>query len=59
MRSHDVPNLPDPIFPAFGGAMIGAPPASFDPGALAFRRAAAACGRPFNDGTSAVKRAGG
>ncbi len=59
MRTHGVPNFPDPIFPASGGAMIGAPPASFNPGAPAFRRAAAACGRPFNDGTSAVKRAAG
>ncbi len=47
MRTHGVPSFPDPTFPASGGALIGAPPTAFNAGSPAFKRAMAACGRPF------------
>ena len=47
LRTHGVPSFPDPTFPASGGALIGAPPTAFNGGSPAFKRAMAACGRPF------------
>jgi hypothetical protein len=47
MRTHGVPNFPDPTFPASGGALIGAPPSSVGAGSPAFNRAMSACGRPL------------
>jgi hypothetical protein len=43
IRSHGVPNFPDPTFPSSGGELIPAAP-GFDPASPAFKRAAAACG---------------
>lgn len=49
MRTHGVPNFPDPTFPASGGAMIEVPGGPGGPSgpSPAFRRAAQACGQPF------------
>jgi hypothetical protein len=47
MRTHGVPNFPDPTFPASGGARLGAPPSSIGAGTPAFTRAMTACGRPL------------
>ncbi len=43
MRTHGVPDFPDPIFPASGGIMQGAPGKSDAP---AFQHGAKACGGP-------------
>lgn len=46
MRTHGVPNFPDPTFPGSGGAVIGVPQ-QVAPASPAFQRAAHACGRPL------------
>jgi hypothetical protein len=43
MRTHGVPNFPDPTFPSGGGARIQFP-AQLNPQSPAFQRAAKACG---------------
>jgi len=45
LRTHGVPNFPDPTFPASGGVRITAPPSSVGAGTPAFNRAMMACGR--------------
>lgn len=42
MRTHGVPDFPDPTFSTRGGAKL--PPAGVDPGSPAFQHAARACG---------------
>jgi hypothetical protein len=44
MRSHGVPNFPDPTFPS-GGAVKRSFPAGVVPSSPAFQRASNACGR--------------
>jgi hypothetical protein len=46
MRTHGVPNFPDPIFPATGGAEIAAPN-GLDPRSPAFQAASRACAGQF------------
>jgi hypothetical protein len=46
MRTHGVPNFPDPTFPAGGGIAIHGGP-GFNPQSPAFTQAAAACGGRF------------
>jgi hypothetical protein len=48
MRTHGVPNFPDPTFPASGGAFIGSPQQlPFNPASPGAQRASRACGQPF------------
>jgi hypothetical protein len=44
MRSHGVPNYPDPTFPAGGGVIDRGAPAGINPNSPAFQNAAKACG---------------
>ena len=45
MRSHGVPNFPDPTFPSTGGMFIAAGPV-LNPQSPAVKQVLAACGRP-------------
>jgi hypothetical protein len=45
MRSHGVPNFPDPTFPSTGGMFISAGPV-LNPQSPAVKQVLAACGRP-------------
>jgi hypothetical protein len=47
MRSHGVPNFPDPAFPAGGGVIVQLPPGE-TPKSPAFQAAAQACGGSGN-----------
>jgi hypothetical protein len=60
MRSHGVPNFPDPVFKSTGGGIgiqIGG--AGIDPGSPAFQNAAKQCGSIFGGKGPSLARAPG
>jgi hypothetical protein len=48
MRTHGVPNYPDPVFPGTGGVEIAV--GNIDPQSPAFKAAVKVCGSPFPGG---------
>jgi hypothetical protein len=48
MRTHGVPNYPDPVFPSSGGVEIAV--GTIDPQSPAFKAAVKLCGLPFAKG---------
>lgn len=47
MRTHGVPDYPDPTFPGSGGAIINPRQANFNPASPAVQRASRQCGHPL------------